>query len=34
VLAAGDIEEFTRSSTFMIMQSLRLDRGVGSQVHP
>ena len=34
VLASADIAEFTRSSTFMIMQSLRLDRGVGSQVHP
>jgi glyoxylase-like metal-dependent hydrolase (beta-lactamase superfamily II) len=34
VLAAADIEEFTRSSTFMILQSLRLDLGVGSQVHP
>jgi glyoxylase-like metal-dependent hydrolase (beta-lactamase superfamily II) len=34
VLAAADIEEFTRSTTFMIMQSLRLDQGVGSQVHP
>jgi hypothetical protein len=34
LLAAADIEEFTRSTTFMIMQSLRLDKGVGSQVHP
>jgi glyoxylase-like metal-dependent hydrolase (beta-lactamase superfamily II) len=34
VLAAADIAEFTRSTTFMIMQSLRLDQGVGSQVHP
>jgi glyoxylase-like metal-dependent hydrolase (beta-lactamase superfamily II) len=34
VLAAADIGEFTRSTTFMIMQSLRLDLGVGSQVHP
>jgi hypothetical protein len=34
VLAAADIDEFTRSSTFMILQSLRLDLGVGSQVHP
>ena len=34
VLAAADIEEFTTSTTFMILQSLRLDRGVGSQVHP
>ena len=29
VLAAADIEEFTRTTTFQIMQSLRLDRGVG-----
>jgi glyoxylase-like metal-dependent hydrolase (beta-lactamase superfamily II) len=34
VLAAADIVEFTRTSTFQIMQSLRLDYGVGSQVHP
>jgi glyoxylase-like metal-dependent hydrolase (beta-lactamase superfamily II) len=34
VLAAADVEEFTTSTTFMILQSLRLDRGVGSQVHP
>jgi glyoxylase-like metal-dependent hydrolase (beta-lactamase superfamily II) len=34
VLAAADITEFTTSTTFLIMQSLRLDRGVGSQVHP
>ena len=34
VLAAADIEEFTTSTTFMILQSIRLDRGVGSQVHP
>jgi hypothetical protein len=32
VLAAADIEEFT--STFMILQSMRLDLGAGSQVHP
>jgi hypothetical protein len=29
VLAAADIEEFTRTTTFQIMQSLRLDRGIG-----
>jgi hypothetical protein len=29
VLAAADIEEFTRTTTFQIMQSLRLDYGVG-----
>ncbi len=34
VLAAADIEEFTRSTTFMILQSMRLDLGAGSQVHP
>jgi glyoxylase-like metal-dependent hydrolase (beta-lactamase superfamily II) len=34
VLAAADIVEFTRSSTFQIMQSMRLDLGAGSQVHP
>jgi len=27
VLAAADIEVFTRTTTFQIMQSLRLDRG-------
>jgi glyoxylase-like metal-dependent hydrolase (beta-lactamase superfamily II) len=34
VLAAADVEELTRTTTFTIMQSLRLDMGVGSQVHP
>jgi hypothetical protein len=34
VLASADIEEFTYSTTFMIMQSMRLDLGAGSQVHP
>jgi glyoxylase-like metal-dependent hydrolase (beta-lactamase superfamily II) len=36
VLAAADIGEFTRTTTFQIMQSLRLDRGVtvSSAVHP
>ena len=34
VLATADIEEFTRSTTFMILQSMRLDQGAGSQVHP
>jgi glyoxylase-like metal-dependent hydrolase (beta-lactamase superfamily II) len=29
VLAAADIEDFTRTTTFQIMQSLRLDHGVG-----
>jgi hypothetical protein len=27
--AAGDIEDFTLSTTFQIMQSLRLDREIG-----
>jgi glyoxylase-like metal-dependent hydrolase (beta-lactamase superfamily II) len=34
VLAAADVEELTYSTTFMIMQSMRLDLGAGSQVHP
>jgi glyoxylase-like metal-dependent hydrolase (beta-lactamase superfamily II) len=32
VLAAADIEEFTKTTTFQIMQSLRLDHGVGVSV--
>ena len=32
VLAAADV--FTASTTFHVMQSLRLDKGYGSQVHP
>jgi glyoxylase-like metal-dependent hydrolase (beta-lactamase superfamily II) len=34
VLASADVEEFTYSTTFTIMQSMRLDLGAGSQVHP
>ena len=36
VLAAADIEIFTYATTFAIMQSLRLDRGLGVSrpVHP
>jgi hypothetical protein len=38
VLAAADIEIFTRTTTFQIMQSLRLDHGLGvsspGAVHP
>jgi glyoxylase-like metal-dependent hydrolase (beta-lactamase superfamily II) len=34
VLGSADVEEFTYSTTFMIMQSMRLDLGAGSQVHP
>ena len=32
VLAAADV--FTESTTFQVMQSIRLDLGHGSQVHP
>jgi hypothetical protein len=32
VLAAADV--YTASTTFAILESLRLDLGVGSQVHP
>ena len=34
VLAAADIEIFTRTTTFQIMQSLRLDSGPSGPVHP
>jgi glyoxylase-like metal-dependent hydrolase (beta-lactamase superfamily II) len=34
VLAAADIEEFTYTTTFAIMQSLRLDSGPSGPVHP
>jgi glyoxylase-like metal-dependent hydrolase (beta-lactamase superfamily II) len=34
VLAAADIEVFTRTTAFAIMQSLRLDRGPSGPVHP
>jgi glyoxylase-like metal-dependent hydrolase (beta-lactamase superfamily II) len=34
VLAAADIEVFTRTTTFSIMQSLRLDYGPSGPVHP
>jgi glyoxylase-like metal-dependent hydrolase (beta-lactamase superfamily II) len=34
VLAAADIPAFTYSTTFTILQSIRLDLGTGSQVHP
>ena len=34
VLAAADVEAFTYTTTFTVMQSLRLDLGAGSQVHP
>jgi hypothetical protein len=34
VLAAADIEVFTTTTTFAMMQSLRLDRGPSGPVHP
>jgi glyoxylase-like metal-dependent hydrolase (beta-lactamase superfamily II) len=34
VLAAADIAEFTYTTTFQIMQSLRLDKGPSGPVHP
>jgi hypothetical protein len=34
VLAAADIEVFTRTTTFAIMQSFRLDYGPSGPVHP
>jgi glyoxylase-like metal-dependent hydrolase (beta-lactamase superfamily II) len=34
VLAAADVEELTLTTTFAIMQSLRLDKGPSGPVHP
>jgi len=34
VLAAADVEVFTTTTTFMILQSMRLDLGPSSPVHP
>jgi hypothetical protein len=34
VLAAADVEAFTYTTTFTVLQSMRLDLGAGSQVHP
>ncbi|GAA1841123.1 MBL fold metallo-hydrolase [Asanoa iriomotensis] len=34
VLAAADVAAFTTSTTFTILQSMRLDLGAGSQIHP
>jgi hypothetical protein len=34
VLAAADIEIFTRTTTFAIMQSLRVDKGPSGPLHP
>ena len=32
VLAAADV--YTASTTFILLESIRLDLGVGSQIHP
>jgi len=34
VLGGADIEVYTRTTTFAIMQSIRLDRGPSGPVHP
>ena len=34
VLASADVRELTYTTAFMIMQSMRLDLGAGSQIHP
>jgi hypothetical protein len=34
VLGGADIEIFTRTTTFAIMQSIRLDHGPSGPVHP
>lgn len=34
VLAAADVEELTYTTTFQIMQSLRLDKGPSGPLHP
>jgi hypothetical protein len=34
VLAAADVEELTKTTTFTIISSLRLDRGPSGPVHP
>ena len=34
VLGGADIEIYTRTTTFAIMQSIRLDRGPSGPVHP
>jgi hypothetical protein len=34
VLGGADIEIFTRTTTFAIMQSIRIDRGPSGPVHP
>jgi glyoxylase-like metal-dependent hydrolase (beta-lactamase superfamily II) len=34
VLGSADVKELTYTTTFTIMQSMRLDLGAGSQIHP
>ena len=34
VLAAADVPAFTTSTTFTVLQSIRLDLDTGSQIHP
>ena len=34
VLGGADIEVYTRTTTFAIMQSIRLDRGPSGPIHP
>jgi hypothetical protein len=34
VLAAADVEVFTTTTTFMILQSMRLDLGPSAPLHP
>jgi glyoxylase-like metal-dependent hydrolase (beta-lactamase superfamily II) len=34
ILGAADVPAFTTSTTFTVLQSIRLDLGTGSQVHP
>jgi hypothetical protein len=34
VLAAADVEVFTATTTFMILQSMRLDLGPSAPLHP
>jgi hypothetical protein len=33
-VAAAPVIDFTESTTFWVMESIRLDLGYGSQVHP
>lgn len=34
LFSSADIAEFTNTTTFLVLQSLRLDFGVGSYEHP